>query len=244
MLRRGARIALWLWLLGVHAAAGSLALGIVLPAHVPRAELEDPEHVRYHETILGYHLRGDALLPPGRIVLVGDSLVQGMPVGALSSLSVDYGIGGDTTADVLERVPRYGSLGRARAVLIHVGTNDMRRSTDRRMLRRYAAVLDALPAGLPAFCSAVLPVDQTLRPLWPGRSASRIRAYNAKLRSLCTERGARFVSAWDVLADPSGSLRSVHHVGDGLHLNAAGNAVWIERLREDFELAGIALEND
>ena len=41
----------------------------------------------------------DSLVPVGATVFIGDSITQGLATSAVVPLSVNYGIGGDTTQD-------------------------------------------------------------------------------------------------------------------------------------------------
>ena len=59
-----------------------------------------------------------------------------------------------------------------------------------------------------------------------------IQPLNRELEARVRNRlGSRWVDAGPRLADAAGQLRAEFHDGDGLHLNSAGNAVWIAELR-------------
>lgn len=197
-----------------------------------RRALDPPPSYRieHHRERLVFHLRGDAVLPAGGWRLFGDSLVEGMPVAALPVRASNYGIGHDDTIGLARRLPLYDSLARADGVLLAVGVNDVRHSEPAAILTRYAAIVDALPGTVRVLCHGVLPIDERVRPDPGGRSNARIAQFNDGLETLCANRGHRYVPPPPALADADGNLRAELHVGDGVHLDADGYAVWLQHL--------------
>lgn len=237
--KRLALIAAAGYVVALHLAVVAVVAMVLVPGWKPGERSSRPHEAWFHEEVMAYHLRGDPLLPDDRIVFMGDSLIQGLPVSALTERGVNYGIGGETGEGLHTRIPRYSSLERAAAILIHTGANDLRHAADATILDRYRRILAALPDGPTVLCSAILPVDQQSRWHWIGRSADRVSALNQAIETLCDEHGGRFFSAWAELSTPDGSLRTNYHIGDGLHLSAAGNRVWIDVLRPALRAAGL-----
>ena len=54
-----------------------------------------------------YHSRMDGSIPDNSILFIGDSITQSLCVSAVADNSVNLGIGGDTTLDVINRLPKY-----------------------------------------------------------------------------------------------------------------------------------------
>lgn len=185
----------------------------------------------HYESMLQYHLRMDGNVPNKAVVFIGDSLVQGLHTNAVACPSVNYGIGGDTTVGVLGRMPQYRSLLRASAVVLAIGFNDMNLRDNQGIIQNYRRILKTLPPDVPLVCSAVLPVNEAK--LSTGSvSNARIRDLNAGLKALCQEDGRRlFLDIGGRLVDTKGDLSAAFQDGDGVHLNSAGNGIWIEELR-------------
>ncbi len=231
---------LWAYALVLHLALLLLVLRIAQPSlaiwgpvsSVSQAEIHYVNMVQYHE-------RGDAALPPGRVLFLGDSITQGLPVAAATSRGVNYGIGSDDTVGLLARLEKYESINSAAAVVIAMGSNDMNRVTDAELSTNYEAVLDAIPSDVPVICSAILPIDEPVRSNWLDRSNKRIIKLNTDIESLCTNRGYLFVDPTAAMSNDDGNLKSEFHVGDGLHLNADGNAQWIVDLKAALQQLGI-----
>ena len=209
-----------------------LLLGIaVILSRVPVRRGLPPHLTAHHENMLVFHLRGDAALPPGRWLFFGDSIVQGLPVGALGVPGVNYGIGGDDARGVAARLPSYDSVPRAAAVVLGVGVNDIVHRDRATVRADREALLDAVPPGPRVVCLGVLPIDERAsRPHRPGRTNEAIDALNRDVRDACLERGHDFVPAPPELADPDGNLRADLHVGDGVHPGPDGYALWLARL--------------
>ncbi len=209
--------------LGIWGPAGSLS----------QAEI-------HYRNMVDYHQRSDAALPPGRVLFLGDSLTQGLPVTAVTEHGVNYGIGSDDSVGLLRRLDNYDSLNSARGAVVAMGSNDLNRADNDEFLDNYRAVLNALPEDVPVLCSAILPIDEPVRSNWLRRSNERIQRVNELLRTTCEQRGHVFVDATSTLADDAGNLDAAYHIGDGLHLNATGNALWIAELQTALRELGIA----
>jgi len=188
-----------------------------------------------YQRMLSFHARSVGAVPEGAFVFIGDSLVQGLAVAAVHPLGVNYGIGGDTTKGVLDRLPIYRpALERAGAIVIAIGVNDLHARSAEDALRNYAEILAALPEGRPVFLSAILPVDLNLRGKF-GEQGGWIAQFNRGLERLAEQgEGVTLIESGGVLdRDQDGRLDAQFHIGDGLHLNSLGNEVWAKRMREE-----------
>lgn len=193
-----------------------------------------PEFTDHFYRMLKYHKRMDGNVPQGAVVFIGDSMIQALYVSAITPLAVNYGIGADTSRGILKRLPEYHSLARASAAVIAIGINEIGRYSNEEMLANYRAIVNALPEHLPIVFSAALPVDEKI---YGAKGINeRIRSLSASLRALCaTSQRLFFVDAGPLLIDEDGNLADALHDGDGFHLTAAGNEVWIRQLREALE---------
>lgn len=180
---------------------------------------------------IGLAARADRAARPGAALFVGDSLVRGLYTPAVTADGVNLGVDGDTAAGLLARMAGYRSLTTCRVVVVLIGVNDLivGRSTDD-LLADCEQVRAAIPPTARVVWCGLLPVDERAA-FTPRLTNVAIRAVNSRLRDLCGRTGATFVDSADALADPSGELRPEYHVRDGLHLNEAGYAAWIGRLR-------------
>lgn len=164
---------------------------------------------------------------PGPLVLLGDSLTEAGPWDAAfpDGRVVNAGRQGDTTADVHDRLPDVIAQAPS-AVVLTVGTNDFNhRATVEQVVRGIEDILFRLRHELPELtlvvCS-VLPRERE-RSDW-------IRQVNIHVRQFAPTVKAEFVDLWPVLAEEDGELRP-EFSEDRLHLNDAGYAAWVERLR-------------
>lgn len=195
----------------------------------------DSDITEHYKRMMVYHQYMDGNVPEGAVLFIGDSITQGLCVTAVWDRSVNYGIGSDTTVGVLQRLPKYTSMSRAAAVVIAIGVNDLKRRDNAEILENYKKIMDAVPADTPLVFSAVLPLDDRAKESGEQRNA-RIRELNKGLADLCAANPkCSFVDSTPSLADESGNLLPSLHVGDGVHLNTAGYALWIKNLRQHLE---------
>lgn len=186
--------------------------------------------VPHYKTMITYHQRMDDSVPNNAVIFIGDSITQGLAVSAVTPLAVNYGIGRDTTAGVLERIPLYCSLTRAEATVLAIGVNDLRQRNNDQILANFESILEQLPNSVPTVISAILPVDPRV---WPEPDHNqRIAQINHELELLCSIYPTLiFTNSSTRLLDAEQNLASSHHVGDGIHLSTAGYKIWIEDLR-------------
>ncbi len=200
--------------------------------------IRPPEITEHFEQMIRYHKRMDPNIPDGAVIFIGDSIVQGLCVSAVVTPSVNFGIGSDTTVGVLKRLPEYHSLERASVCVMAIGINDLERRRNEEILKNYSLIVRAVPPRLPLVFSAVLPVDERVRNGLAGKN-SRIRKLNSGLKALCEGRSPKciFVDTGPKLIDSSDNLRKEYDAGDGVHLNGAGNSIWIQELRQTVKKA-------
>lgn len=214
-----------------HRYSGLLA-AIILFCGPAFTQEPAPDITDHYRRMMTYHTCMDGNVPEGAVLFIGDSITQGLCVAAVCERAVNYGIGSDTTVGVLERLPAYGSIARATAVVIAIGINDMSRRDNAAILDNYQKIIEAIPEGTRLLFSAVLPLDERVERITEGRNA-RIHDLNADLKKRCEEsERACFVDAGPVLTDETGNLAADYHVGDGVHLNTRGYTLWIEALKE------------
>jgi lysophospholipase L1-like esterase len=164
--------------------------------------------------------KDESALLPGRVVLLGDSIVAQLDAALVDGDAVNFGIPGDTTRSLYARLPAImGSIQRSRAVVVEIGINDMRYRDIDQIAHDYAVVLDGLSLSPRILAVSVLPVDERGS---GARRASlrnvRIAAMNRELKRVCEAHArCRFLDAWAALADHS------VYSDDGVHLSAAGN---------------------
>jgi lysophospholipase L1-like esterase len=198
---------------------------------IAKQEVKSEITEHFHHMVR-YHSRMDGNVPFGSVVFIGDSITQGLCVSAVVPTAVNYGIGYDTTAGVLQRLPVYTSIKRAGAVVVAIGINDFKLRTNKDILHNYSIIAERIPENVPVIFSAVLPLDEKCFFDCQGWN-KRIRDLNAELKAFCDRSKNHFyVDAGPLLLDAQGNLAAEFHDGDGIHLNSRGNAIWIGELQK------------
>ncbi len=198
----------------------------------------EPEITQHFERMVKYHESIDPNVPAGSAIFIGDSIIQGLCVSAVSTPSINYGIGSDTTLGVLKRLSKYRSLQQASIVIFEIGVNDLKRRKDEDILCNYSSILSQLPSHLPAVVSGILPVNEAIAKDLKGYNL-RITRLNAGLKALCEARKPKcsFVDSSQGLIDSDANLSAKYQRGDGVHLNGTGNAIWIQELKNAIKTA-------
>ena len=195
---------------------------------LPISETIMTEH---YYLMLKFHERIDATVQPGSIVFFGDSLVQGLHIPAIAPISVNYGVGSDTTSGLKKRLSLYESVSEAKAIVIAIGINDVRYGlSQEQILENYRQIIQDLPADIPILISGILPIDERLNPDWRGFN-QKISEINTALEAYANAENLLFINVTEQLIDTDKNLADQYH-DDGLHLNAVGNQVWINKLEQ------------
>jgi lysophospholipase L1-like esterase len=170
-----------------------------------------------------------APLVEGRVVFLGDSITQGGFWDAWfpELPSLNRGINGDTTEDVLDRLD--GSIFKPKAVSLLVGTNDLHGA---KRLHDPAGIALRVREIVRRIQQAAPEATILLNSVTPRTSyfAPRIRSLNDRYRTIAAETGIVYVDLWPALADSNGALKK-DFTTDNLHLIAPGYRAWTDVLR-------------
>lgn len=222
------------WLLAVHAVAFLAIFDTDLMYRVDRKLgtdlLNPPEITWFYEDMLGSQLQLDNSVEAGSVIFLGDSLTQALNVAAVAHPSINYGIGMDTSAGFLQRIPHYQSLSKASTIVIAVSINDLLRTSrsNADIVENYQQILGVLPKGVPVILQAIFPVDERLV---KKRLNQRVQALNESIQQLATRHQHTFINLHKAFAGADGNLKSELHVGDGIHFSATGYRLWIDAIK-------------
>jgi len=184
----------------------------------------------HYDTMMNYHKWMDENVPDNSIIFIGGSITQGLAVAAVAPYSVNYGIGGETTSQLLDAIPHYKSLLRAKQVVLAIGHNDLALGKKKGLNERLKKISETLPLEVPLIWCSVMPVKITF-----GQriTQSDIAEANCTIRSLCQKRGnCIFVETHALLADSQHQIIPQYFQDDGVHLSPHGYRQWITALRQ------------
>lgn len=186
----------------------------------------------YTESLF-YKGRVDSLnalfIPASAVVFVGDSLTEcGDWAETFGPRFINRGVRGDTVGGVKDRIQQVLAA-RPRRIYLMIGVNDLlngRRASaivaDYREL--VAMIHQHLPANSMLILQSVLPVCSTR---WPVASTffSDLDSLNTGIAGLADGSQVLFLDLRPVFSGADGQLLPAL-TSDGLHLNAAGYAIW------------------
>lgn len=190
----------------------------------------------YVRQMATFNARKDLNLSRGAVLFYGDSLVQGLNVSSAAGPAVNYGIGHATAITIAEQIQQHKNLSRADVIVIAVGINDITRGQPDHILPAYRDALNKIPDTVTVIINQIMPVSEAELNR-PGLTNLIVRV-NAQLEKLCSATpGTLCLDASTALAGHDGQLKREYHTGDGLHLSAAGNTIWLNLLRTALQQA-------
>lgn len=197
-----------------------IKLGVVAATPNPHV----PNMVRYHQWM-------DSSVPDKAVIFLGDSITQGLATAAIAQYSVNYGIGSENTAQLIDAIPTYKSLTRSSLIVLAIGINDIAEGMKPGLNDRYKKIVDALPGKTPLIWSGVMPTQKQQI------AFSDIAEANDVITALCEKRGnCIFVDTWKFLADKDGQPITRYFLDDGVHLSPEGYKAWIVALKQAMQL--------
>lgn len=172
-------------------------------------------------------------------VFLGDSLTDFYPIEEFTDLkTVNRGIAGDTTDDVMRRIDEVIAL-EPKRLFLQIGINDMIRNGKRKLPA--SKLVDKIFAIINKFdrekteinVLSLYPVNRrkTVVSFVMIKKATnkRVAEVNKLLKERCESEGVSFIYLFDALADDKGNLKKEFTI-EGLHLSVKGYAALSERL--------------
>ena len=167
--------------------------------------------------------------PSGGIVFVGSSSIR-----LWKTLAEDFpgrnainrGFGGSELADSVFYFDRLVAPHRPRVVVLYAGENDLAggSKSPEQLVEDFVRFRTKLRAALPEARLVYIACKPS-----PSRAAAwaRFRAANALIAAACAQDPqCVFVDVFPAMLDAQGAARPELYVGDRLHMNAAGYAIW------------------
>ena len=214
----------------------AVAVQCVLGSHSAFAQ-QFPDPQRFEAEIARFEQQDRQQRPPqGAIVLTGSSSIakwNSKAAAALAPLTViPRGFGGSTMHDVLYYLDRVVLVYEPRAVLIYEGDNDTAanpRIPNEAILSDLKQIIAKIHLKLPQARVYVLSIKPSVlrRSTWPVA-----QEVSAGYRAIAAaDPLVYYVDVATPLLNRDGTVMTDIFVGDNLHLNDLGNAIWASRSR-------------
>jgi len=206
-----------------------LAKSNFIPNVMNKIGVQKNEFSHYYHQMLAFHDRVDKNLTENTVLFIGDSHIQGLAVSSVISNSVNFGIGGDTTKGVINRLPYYTHIFKSKQVILAIGYNDLKVRSLAEIIENFQTILNFFPSRVHIVVSAVHPIDEEFVKI--SIDNEQIKALNFRVFQLSQEyENVTFISIAEDITT-KGALSKKYHIGDGVHLNKAGYDVWITKLK-------------
>ncbi|WP_416139070.1 SGNH/GDSL hydrolase family protein [Halomonas sp. HK25] len=210
------------YLFFVHLAIAVLLIKTdAIPRVLAKAGIVEPAQAYIELRHRVFQERRDPIVPPGAAVFLGDSITQGFVTSLVEPMSVNFGIGQQTTTQLIQSLPGYSSIHDAGAIYLMIGVNDIFLGKEDVLEARYKEILHLLPKDVPLIWSALMPVAN--------RSGS-IQRTNNIIKRLCDDRDrCVYVDTFGPLSNENGNPATGTML-DGVHPSNEGYQVWVNLL--------------
>lgn len=191
----------------------------------------------YQSTLTTFYNRVDRQINKPYDLFIGASLIQGFYTQSLTSRSINFGIGGDTSEDVLNRLQTYQSLDYVQTLVLQVGGNDLKSRSLQDIEHTLSQLQPYLHKAQQVLWLGVLPFDLAMQ---PERNNRLVIELNKKIQTRCGQlSNCTYLQPDKILYNDQGGLSTSYHTGDGIHLNKKGYEIWREQLRPWFRPSAI-----
>lgn len=195
------------------------------------AYFSDTSPARDYQIRVAHQIRVARNLVPDQWLFLGDSMIEGLNVSAIRPNAVNFGIGHDRVAWLIDRIALYDKQIYNTTWVVGVGVNDIDHQSPDTLVKSMEQWLDSLPSEQRIFLLGALPIAASRRED-ADEFNEKVHRYNEWLMQLANKHDARYYIAPPTkLLEGDFLLESVHD-RDGLHLNQAGYTIWIEHLRD------------
>lgn len=166
------------------------------------------------------------------IVLFGDSLTEGFKLQEFfnDDRLINKGIYGDNTSGVLERIENNLAGIEAVKVFVLIGTNDFALGrTNEEIITNLLLITKKIKENAKSaeiFITSILPVRNL-----ENRKNDVILKVNELIKKLTEDESVNYFDLHSAMKDSKGELPE-EYSEDGLHLTAAGYAVWAKELKK------------
>ena len=170
--------------------------------------------------------------PPGCIIFFGSSGIQ-----RWANLAADFpdlpvynhGFGGSQLADLVNFADRVIVPFQPREVVIYAGGNDINAHKDPVVVfGDFVALVSNIHAALPRTRIAYISSAPNLK-RWA--QVKKVERLNSLAAAYCRRHGMDFINVFPRMLGAEGRPRPDIFVEDGLHMNAAGYAIWAAAVR-------------
>ncbi|MDE6053692.1 MAG: lysophospholipase [Lachnospiraceae bacterium] len=186
----------------------------------------------------------------GQILFVGSSLMEQFPINELlmtagiDKVIYNRGIGGFTTADMLEHMEEMVFSVEPSKIFINIGTNDIGSPEYclEELMENYGEIIRQIQERLPdakIYMLAYYPVNETdkmpdenmRKIMFSTRTNENISIANKAVEKLAEQLGCCFINVNKGLSDEMNKLKTEYTI-EGIHMYANGYRVVLQNLKE------------
>jgi lysophospholipase L1-like esterase len=214
-----------------------LTAALALPAIARAAGAEKPP---FADDIAAFEAADRAKAPPqGAVLFVGSSSIrfwESLPQDFPGVETLDRGFGGSTVADCVRYADRIVVPYHPRRIVFYAGDNDVAAGrSPRQIAADFSAFVRKVRAALPGVPILFISIKPSLA-RW--KLAAAIRKTNALIRADAAREKFDYLDVYAPMLGADGLPRKELFREDGLHMTAAGYALWTKSI-DSFVRGGV-----
>lgn len=186
----------------------------------------------YYIKANSYYKRMSGNLENDTNIFLGDSITEGLNVSAVKPKSVNFGIGGDTTKGIIDRIDDY-KIKDSQDIYLLIGINDLQFRKNEDVINNYNEIFSKLNKNN-LYLTSIMPLSKDYQDRNKDFSNERIILINKNLKQICEKNPkCKYIDIYEKLLDKNGFLDQKYHIGDGIHLNTSGYNLWISEIKKN-----------
>jgi lysophospholipase L1-like esterase len=175
----------------------------------------------------------------GSVVFLGNSLTEFADWRVLlaDSTVINRGVAGDNTFGVLDRLEEVILL-QPKKLLIEIGINDISQhfpiALILKNIYRIVSRVNSKSPGTRIYVHSILPTNDSVKNSYPElyNTNAQIKLVDRELQQVAEEKQFTYIDLASQVSDGRGKLDQKYAASDGLHLNKAGYAIWVNLLKK------------
>ena len=192
--------------------------------------LKSFEITSHHKRMVEYHNQISKNIIEGTTIFIGNSHVQGLATSRVKFPSENFGIGGDTTYTLIERLKKYDTNILTGKVVLAIGINDLKYRQNDEIINNFTIIFEHLKKSRQLLVTCIFPVNEKMNPQFKNHN-NRIRNLNKRIKKLSKEvYDFDFIDICSSLEDRNGNLSAKYDLGDGLHLTESAKRIWLNEI--------------
>ena len=167
------------------------------------------------------------LIPKNTVFFIGDSITSQLNNKAVEINSVNFGVGGQNTSELITSLSKYKSVPSASVIFFEMGINDLLGGKKAGLIDRYKKIFELLPK-VPIIWTSIMPNANVV--------ATDIIEINQSIKKLCEEINECYLVDSFLFMTSDKQKIDAFYKEDGTHINNLGYEAWLKAIKHVYPI--------